>query len=580
MTREIRGSWDLDFPPIDPRLFPLRNHSAEPLRRGFRPPEPEPAEEAAAAAARRMPGGGGTLDPAEDGAAAAAGRWAKAAGAAAGAVAALAAAGAALADAVIAGCPGLRGAAAAAVLGLVLPSLLLALLWARRARLLPGGGCGCGGRRRKYAALDPDSGAAIELQSSSREGEEEEEAAAAGRSGEIVWGDDGGSKFDDDAEAGGGAGLLPEEDGGLGLGATSGSGRGRARRGGLLVLKAATVTWFAAALAFSAGFAYIAGRARGHWGFELETGELAAAGLREPVNVEVEASGMLHIRAGSDHDMYFAQGWTQAGLRLWQIEFFKRVAAGRLSEFLGATTSDTDVFFRTLNFRGWSEAALAAYGDSAAGREARAAGEAFCAGFNAYLGRGRPLPFEFWLLGIEPSPCTLVDLVVMGKVLSLDLGKAAKADLRRWIALTRKGVSLEEIERLYPPYPGNETYPTVIADAELAGHPGAAGALNRTFWRGSTLAGDASMTAWLEGMRGGEAGSAQKQRRRLLGSRFRTAFRGVWGGGAAASGDASNSECTWPHREGRRTDPEKLETGWSRAPRQSRASRCWRTTRT
>ena len=484
---------------------------------------------------------GGTLSPAGDGAAAAAGRWAKAAGAATLVVAALAVAGAALADAVVAGCPSLRWAAATAVLGLVLPSILLALLWARRARI-PGGGCG--GRRRKYAALDPDSGAAIELQS--REGEEEEEEAA-GRSGEIVWGDD-----DDDAEAGG-AGLLPEEDAGLGLGAASGSGRGRARRCGLLVLKAATVTWFAAALASSAGFAYIAGRARGHWGLELETGELAAAGLRGPVNVEVEASGMLHIRAGSDHDMYFAQGWTQAGLRLWQIEFFKRVAAGRLSEFLGATTADTDVFFRTLNFRGWSEAALAAYGDSAAGREARAAGEAFCAGFNAYLGRGRPLPFEFWLLGIEPSRCTLVDLVVMGKVLSLDLGKAAKADLRRWIALTRKGVSLEEIERLYPPYPGNETYPTVIADAELAGHPGAAGAetfQNRTFWRGSTLAGDASVTAWLEGMRGGEAGSAQKQRRRLLGSRFRTAFRGVWGGGAAASGDASNSECTWPRREG------------------------------
>ena len=34
----------------------------------------------------------------------------------------------------------------------------------------------------------------------------------------------------------------------------------------------------AAALASSAGFVYIAGRARGHWGLELETGELGLPG--------------------------------------------------------------------------------------------------------------------------------------------------------------------------------------------------------------------------------------------------------------------------------------------------------------
>ena len=76
--------------------------------------------------------------------------------------------------------------------------------------------------------------------------------------------------------------------------------------------------------------------------------------------------GVPHIRAASMHDMYFAQGYVAAQDRFWQMEFWRRIGSGRLSELFGKKTVGTDVFLRTAGFR---RAAERDYESSRPGRE-------------------------------------------------------------------------------------------------------------------------------------------------------------------------------------------------------------------
>ena len=59
---------------------------------------------------------------------------------------------------------------------------------------------------------------------------------------------------------------------------------------------------------------------------------------RQQLDGEVEivrdADGVPHIFATTDHDAFFAQGYVHAQDRMWQLDFQRRVGAGRLSEVL------------------------------------------------------------------------------------------------------------------------------------------------------------------------------------------------------------------------------------------------------
>src|SRR5512134_279669 len=64
-------------------------------------------------------------------------------------------------------------------------------------------------------------------------------------------------------------------------------------------------------------------------------GTIRTAGLQDEVEIARDSLGVPHIRAGSENDLLFAQGWVHAQDRLWQMELFRRVAEGRLAEVMG-----------------------------------------------------------------------------------------------------------------------------------------------------------------------------------------------------------------------------------------------------
>ena len=61
--------------------------------------------------------------------------------------------------------------------------------------------------------------------------------------------------------------------------------------------------------------------------------------------------GVPHIFAECSTDLFFAQGLVHAQDRLWQMEFNRRMVAGRLAEILGEVALPLDRWMRTLTLR-------------------------------------------------------------------------------------------------------------------------------------------------------------------------------------------------------------------------------------
>ncbi|HVE66554.1 MAG TPA: penicillin acylase family protein [Thermoanaerobaculia bacterium] len=193
--------------------------------------------------------------------------------------------------------------------------------------------------------------------------------------------------------------------------------------------------------------------------FPKESGRVRVAGLSAPVAIETDARGVPTIRAATRLDALFGLGYVHARDRLWQIEYQRRIGAGRLAEVLGPRLVDTDRFLRTIGFR---RAALSAWGNLSA--ETRASVEAYVRGLNAFLATSPARPVEFRILRFRPEPFDAVDGIVWGKLMAWDLAGNARNEIRR--ARFVEAVGERRALELLPPAPVS---PTILEDEEWKG---------------------------------------------------------------------------------------------------------------
>ncbi|XOB98351.1 penicillin acylase family protein [Deinococcota bacterium DY0809b] len=184
------------------------------------------------------------------------------------------------------------------------------------------------------------------------------------------------------------------------------------------------------------------------------SGRLVTPGLSAPVEILRDKNGIVHVKAANEHDLFFGQAVAHAQDRLWQMEFQRRIGAGRLAEVLGEAAVPTDRFLRTL---GVYRAAAQAYENLP--DDLKAIVDAYVDGINAYLASNPPLPLEFKLLGFEPEPWTPADVLVWQKMMSYDLSGNYEEELLRYRLLAR-GLSKARIEALIPGYPA--AAPTIV----------------------------------------------------------------------------------------------------------------------
>ncbi len=195
---------------------------------------------------------------------------------------------------------------------------------------------------------------------------------------------------------------------------------------------------------------------------------VAIGGLSAPVEVIRDNWGVPHIYASSSYDLFFAQGYTQAQDRWWQMEFSRHIGAGRIGELTGKTNSvlGNDLFIRKF---GWYAAARRDF--DAMSEESRAVLGAFADGVNAYiLNRDKgDLALEYSLLGVTGVNITVeawtpVDSLAWAKVMADNLSGNWDSELLRSELIEAYGE--EMTNKFLPSWPFGEK-PTILKSEEL-----------------------------------------------------------------------------------------------------------------
>lgn len=131
--------------------------------------------------------------------------------------------------------------------------------------------------------------------------------------------------------------------------------------------------------------------------------------LSDKAIIQYDKFGVPHITAATDADLYFAQGFATARDRLWQMEYGRRLASGRLAEILGGSKVEQDFEIRRLGLR---RSAAATY--ESLSEEMKRLSAAYAAGVNYYIKTHKDrLPREFRDLGYTPELWHPVDSLVI-----------------------------------------------------------------------------------------------------------------------------------------------------------------------
>jgi penicillin amidase len=182
------------------------------------------------------------------------------------------------------------------------------------------------------------------------------------------------------------------------------------------------------------------------------SGQIAAPISAQAV-VERDALGVPHISAAQWEDAIFLQGYVTAQDRLWQMDALRRLAAGELSEVLGASTLELDREARGLRLRRVAEQHVRTLpaGD-------RAVIAAYARGVNYFIETHRgALPLEFTLLRYDPRPWTIADSILCGLQMYRQLTTTWRDEIRKAAMLSRGDPA--RVNLLFPARAGAEFQP-------------------------------------------------------------------------------------------------------------------------
>ncbi len=148
-------------------------------------------------------------------------------------------------------------------------------------------------------------------------------------------------------------------------------------------------------------------------------GRAAVAGLSGTVAVERDSLGVPTIKAPSRTDVARALGFLHAQDRFFQMDIWRRSAAGELSAVFGQKTFANDRRMRIHGFRKIAEATLAQLPS-----DQRAIVEAYTVGVNAGLAALHGKPFEYLLVRATPEPWKPEDTFLVCAAMLVDLQDA------------------------------------------------------------------------------------------------------------------------------------------------------------
>ncbi len=173
------------------------------------------------------------------------------------------------------------------------------------------------------------------------------------------------------------------------------------------------------------------------------SGVYSLAGLKAPVEIRRDQWGIPHIVSQTDEDLYFACGFSAAQDRLWQMELFRRAAAGTLAELFGEKAVVLDEWSRTMGLLSLADQILPTLP-----AETRRSLDAYVAGINACIRHSKHAPLEFALLQEKARLWKARDCVAIMRLFGWLLSMGWHVD--PVMGEIAAAVGAEKIQRLWP----------------------------------------------------------------------------------------------------------------------------------
>jgi penicillin amidase len=177
-------------------------------------------------------------------------------------------------------------------------------------------------------------------------------------------------------------------------------------------------------------------------------------GLTAAVDVFFDERKVPHMYAKNIDDLYFAQGYVTAYLRLWQMDFMTYASAGRLSEIFGENRFLE--YDRNQRRIGILEAAKQSLKLIEKDPATISALTAYSKGVNAYIKElnYKKMPLEYKLLDYEPEPWTNLKSVLILKSMANSMTGYGE-DL--FLSKMMLALGEEQYNKLFPDFDGHST---------------------------------------------------------------------------------------------------------------------------
>jgi len=175
-----------------------------------------------------------------------------------------------------------------------------------------------------------------------------------------------------------------------------------------------------------------------------ETYEGSSPKVIQTVKIYKNQIGIPHIIAPVLEDCLFGIGFAQASDRLWQMDYLRRVAYGRLSEIMGKDAIRFDQYFRALELKKVSTKVFENLDP-----KSKEILVAFSNGVNHYIEAfTNKLPVEFQTLDYKPEPWQPIDCIAIGRLMGYSMSFSFWLDLT-YFDISNK-IGTEKTALLFP----------------------------------------------------------------------------------------------------------------------------------
>ena len=172
------------------------------------------------------------------------------------------------------------------------------------------------------------------------------------------------------------------------------------------------------------------------------TGSVQLRGLQGTVKVFRDRYGIPHMKAESELDAFFAQGFVTAQDRLWHMEYDRRRGSGRWAEAVGESAVAQDKMMRRFRLEASAKADYQVMAP-----HTKDVFDAYAAGVNAFITSGDALPVEYRITRLEPEPWQPWDGLTAYKVRHISMGVF---ESKVWRARMVREMGPEAAGKLFP----------------------------------------------------------------------------------------------------------------------------------